>query len=65
MRIDFELRTAAGARICTFSERSRAVAEAGRVADEFPGLKVVRVEHLAPIERTVWTAARLRLVESA
>jgi hypothetical protein len=63
-RTDYELRTAAGARMLTTPERSRAIAEAERVAADFPGLKVVRVEHVDPIERTVWTAARLKLVAS-
>lgn len=63
-RIDFELRTAAGAKMLTTPERARAVEEAERLAAAFPGLKVVRVEHQEPIERVVWTAARLKLVAS-
>ena len=62
MRTDFELRTSAGRAICKFTERARAVEEAERLAPTYPGLRVVRVEHIAPVERTVWTEARLRLV---
>lgn len=64
MRTDFELRTSAGRAICKFTERSRAIEEAERLASTYPGLRVVRVEHIAPVERTVWTEARLRLVGS-
>lgn len=64
MSVDFELRTAADIAICKFTERARAVAEAERLATTYPNLRVVRVEHIAPVERTVWTEARLRLVGS-
>lgn len=63
--INYTLETAKGAVILSTPDRATAVKRAELVADDYPGLKVIRTVTPPPQRFTVWTAARLRLVEVA
>lgn len=60
--INYELITARGAVILSTPDRSMAVKRAELVADDYPGLKVIRVVQPPEQRFTVWTEARLKLV---
>ena len=52
---DFVLRTRLGAPIFTTDDKGRALSEAYRLRDTYPGAYVVEVFTPPPIERRIWT----------
>jgi hypothetical protein len=66
MTPDFIVKTRLGAAIFTTDDRKKAVAEANRLRDEFPGCYVTEFIQPPPVERRIWSdRSHLRLVGAA